>query len=272
MGIFSNIFGNRKEEKLYNMMIANQMPIFSSFGNDIYLSDFVNNAIDRIASEISKVDVKSVVQRNNMVLVQNDDITRLFANRPNPLQTSGDFLRNVEWQRRKIGNAFVYPQYVQIPTKNGLVKKYTALYPLAPTDFRFGTDEEAKEWYVQFWFSDGTQWTFPYADLLHFKWRRGNNTIIGGGDDSGGINDRDTLRTVQALDKTIQGIPKTIEAALNMNGVLTVKSAIAGDKLDKEREDFENHIIKSKTGYWPQHWQEILHQLTSQLQQFPITF
>lgn len=248
MGILDNIFKGRREQKLYNMMIANQAPIFSNFGNDIYLSDFVNNAIDRIASEIAKVDVKSVVERNNSVLVQNDDITRLFANRPNPLQTSGDFLRNVEWQRRKTGNAFVYPQFVQIPTKNGLVKKYTAFYPLAPINFRFGTDERSVEWLVQFWFSDGTQWTIPYSELLHFKWRRGINTITGGGDDYGEANDRDTLQTVKALDKTIQGIPKTIEAALNMNGILTVKSAIAGEELDKERDNFEKHIISSKSG------------------------
>jgi len=248
MGIFNNIFGKKKDDRLIDLLLANQAPVFSSFGNDIYMSDFVNNAIDRIASEIAKVDVKSVVEKESVVLPQNDDITRLFSNRPNPLQTSGDFLRNVEWLRRKSGNAFVYPQYVKMPHKDGFIKKYVGLYPLAVNYFNFGIDEETKEWYVQMWMVDGTQWTFPYSELLHFKWRRGSNTVKGGGDDFGEINNRDTLQTVSALDKTIQGIPKTIEAALNMNGVLTVKSLMDGDKLAKERDDFEEHIIKSKSG------------------------
>lgn len=248
MGIFDNIFKSRKEYKEYSLVTKNQMPLFSSFGNDIYMSDFVNNAIDRIASEIAKVEVRSVLQKEDSVKIQNDDITRLFSNRPNPLQTSGDFLRNVEWLRRKHGNAFVYPQFVLIPFKDGYIRKYTALYPLLVNTCNFVTDEVTGEWYVQMWMADGTQWTLPYADLIHFKWRRGISTIKGGGDDYGQPNDRDTLRTVQALDKTIQGIPKTIEAALNLNGILVSKSMIDGDKLEKERENFENHMIASKNG------------------------
>ena len=42
------------------------------------MSDFVNNAIDRIASEMAKVEVKSVVERDNSILVQNDDINKAF--------------------------------------------------------------------------------------------------------------------------------------------------------------------------------------------------
>ena len=248
MGIFDNIFKNRKEKKDLAMLLHNQAPIFSNFGNDIYMSDFVNNAIDRIASEMAKVEVKSVVERDNSILVQNDDITRLFSNRPNPLQTAGDMLRNIEWLRRKNGHAFVYPQYVEIPYKNTTFRKYVGLYPLAVNHFNFGTDSDTGEWYVQMWMTDGTQWTFPYADILHFKWRRGANTVKGGGDDYGLSNDRNTLNTVQALDKTIQGIPKSIEAALSLNGVLTVKSMVDGEKLKKERDDFEEHILTSKSG------------------------
>nr|WP_315022905.1 phage portal protein [uncultured Aminipila sp.] len=247
MRFLENIFGKKKAYNAYTAVLEGQRPLFTSFGTDIYLSDFVNNAIDRIASEIAKVEVRSVVQRENAVLMQNDDLTRLFSCRPNPLQTAGDFLRNVEWERRKMGNAFVFPQYVIIPTKIGPIKKYTALYPLAPYDFKF-VILDTGEWAVELYFSDGSQWTFPYSEILHFKWRRGNNTIIGGGDDGGKSNDRDTLKTIEALDKTIQGIPKTIEAALNMSGIFHTKSLAGAEQLTKDRDDFENHIIQSKTG------------------------
>ena len=83
--------------------LQNSAPIFRAFGKDIYLSDFVNNAIDRVATEISKIEVKSVLHRGDMIQVENDEITRLFRSRPNPLQTTSDFLANVEWLRRNTG-------------------------------------------------------------------------------------------------------------------------------------------------------------------------
>ena len=78
--------------------------------SSVYSSDYVLNAIDRIASEVSKIDIRSVVERNGSVVVQNDDITRLFRFGPNPLQTTKDFLSSIEWIRRKYGNVFVYPR------------------------------------------------------------------------------------------------------------------------------------------------------------------
>ena len=62
------------------------------FVSTAYQSDFVNNAIDRVASEISKIDVKSVIERADSTIIQNDDLTRLFRFGPNPLQTTKDFL------------------------------------------------------------------------------------------------------------------------------------------------------------------------------------
>ena len=104
---------------MYASWMADGQPIFTSFGKDIYLSDFVNNAIDRIASEISKIDIKSIVEKGDYLQIQNDEITRLFKFKPNPLQTTSDFLSNVEWLRRKNRNAFIYPQYEIIRLKDG---------------------------------------------------------------------------------------------------------------------------------------------------------
>lgn len=43
----------KKQTAVYQAWMTNAQPIFTSFGKNIYLSDFVNNAIDRVASEIS---------------------------------------------------------------------------------------------------------------------------------------------------------------------------------------------------------------------------
>lgn len=224
-------------------------PVFTDFGKDIYLSDFVNNAIERVASEISKIDIKSVISTENYLRIQNDDISRLFRNKPNPLQTTSDFLANVEWIRRKHRNVFIYPQYEIIKLKNGrTVKKYTAMYPLKPTSFEIGIGEDGKVWEVLFYFDNGESFTIPYSDLIHLKWRRGASTIIGGGDDNGNSNDHEIIRTLDALDKTIQGLPKSIEASLQVKGVFHAKTLADSSKLGKMRDDFESHMISSKSG------------------------
>ena len=241
-----NIF--KGNESQYKSWLMDGTPIFTNFGKDIYLSDFVNNAIDRVASEISKIEIKSIVESGDFLKVQNDDITRLFRFKPNPLQTTSDFLASVEWMRRKHCNAFIYPQYEIIKLPNGKqFKRYTALYPLNPVSFSIG-ENKGRVWEIKFDFSDGSSYTLPYADLIHLKWRRGKNTIKGGGDDNGLVNDYDIIRTIDALDKTIQGLPKSIEARMQVKGVYSAKTLADQSKLNKIRDDFEKHITVSKSG------------------------
>lgn len=250
MGIFNylkNILP-RSKEQMYLRWLADSAPIFTSFGKNIYYSDFVNNAIDRIASEISKIDIKSIVQAGDMLRIQNDDITRLFRFKPNPLQTTSDFLSNVEWLRRKNCNAFIYPQYEIVTFPDGRqYRRYVAFYPLKPQSIHIGVND-GQVWEIKMDFGDGSSWTLPYADLIHLKWRRGSNTIIGGGDDYGMTNDTALYRVIDALDKTIQGLPKSIEASLQIKGVYAAKTLADAEKLAKIRDDFESHITSSKSG------------------------
>ena len=236
-------------DRQYMAWLTNSQPIFTSFGNNIYLSDFVNNAIDRVASEISKIELKSIVQNGDVLQVQNDDITRLFRFKPNPLQTTSDFFANVEWLRRKNRNAFIYPQFETITTPDGRqFRRYLAFYPLKPSAVYIGLRDDGNVWEVDMHFEDGSHYPIPYADLIHLRWRRGANTVIGGGDDFGAANDTDIIRTLDALDKTIQGLPKSIEASLQVKGVYSAKTLADGARMNKIRDDFESHITTSKSG------------------------
>jgi len=238
----------KSKKTLYGAWLSNSQPIFTSFGKDIYLSDFVNNAIDRVSSEIAKIEIKSIISTDESIRVQNDDITRLFRFKPNPLQTTSDFLSNVEWLRRKNRNVFIYPQYEIITTPNGRqFKRYLAMYPLKPSSVYIGVND-GQVWEIRLEFEDGSSYTLPYSDLIHLKWRRGANTIVGGGDDNGQANDYDIIRTIDALDKTIQGLPKSIEASLQVKGVYKAKTLADAHKLSDIREDFEKHIHTSKSG------------------------
>ena len=238
----------RSQASRYKLWLTDTQPIFSNFGEDIYLSDFVNNAIERVAMEVSKIELKSVVENRSEIRVQNDDITRLFRFKPNPLQTTSDFLANVEWIRRKKGNVFIYPQYEIVRLKDGReFKRYISFYPLNPQWIEIGVRNQTA-WEVRFYFEDGSNYTLPYADLIHLKWRRGGNTVIGGGDEHGNLNNYEIKRTLDALDKTIQGLPKSIEASLQVKGVFSAKTMADQVKLNQIRDEFEKHIVTSSNG------------------------
>lgn len=223
--------------------------LFSDFGNDVYMSDQVNNCISRIAEEIGKIDVVSVVAKPGSITAQNDEITRLFRFHPNPLQTTKDFLESCEWLRRKDMNCFIYPQYDLINGPGGIQQRYyTAFWPLNPTNIEIGLDDTGAVWEIKFYFKDGSQYILPYADLVHLRWRRGKNLIVGGGNDFGVPDTRDLLQSVQTLDKTLQALPKSLESSLKINGVYHAKTVVDATKLAKERDDFEKHISTSKTG------------------------
>lgn len=246
------IFDRYKKNKLYKQLASilnDGRAIFSAFGEDVYLSDFVNNCIDRIATEISKIDVVSVVQKPGSIRQQNDDITRLFRFKPNPLQTTKDFLACCEWLRRKDCNCFIYPQYDIVYDQQGNpYRKYTAFYPLNPTQIEIGLDDSGGVWEIKFYWRDGTFDILPYDDIVHLRWRRGKNTIIGGGNDYGRPDTKDLLSAVTTLNNVIEGLPKSIEASLKITGLYTAKTLVDADKIEKARDKFEEHIFSSKAG------------------------
>jgi len=247
-GLF-NQYQQKQQAKELLSILNDGRAIFSSFGNDVYMSDFVNNCIDRIATEVSKINIVSVVQKPGSIRRQNDDITRLFKFKPNPLQTTKDFLANCEWLRRKQNNCFIYPQYIILTDQQGnQYRKYTAFYPLNPVAVEMGLDEDGVIWKIKFQWKDGSFDILPYDDVIHLKWRRGVNTIIGGGDDNARMDTKDLLSSVTALNKVIQGLPLAIESSLKIRGIYTSKSLVGKDGLIKARDDFESHIKTSKTG------------------------
>lgn len=243
-------YRNWKYKSMLQGIFSDARPVFSDFGRDIYASDVVNNCIDRIAKEISKMNVMSVVETGEGISIQNDDITRLFRFRPNPLQSTSDFLSSCVWLQRKTMHCFIFPQWEDITDKKGnMFRRYTAFYPLNPVSVELGLDsDDGKTWLIRFHWKDGGQDTLPYSDIIHLKWRRGTNLIVGGGNDQGCPDTKDVLFAAENLHKTMEGLPLSIAASLKLNGLFISKTLVDKEKLKAARDNFEDHIMKSKMG------------------------
>lgn len=241
---FDKVFKNSSTETKPSTRIGGSVSLIGI--NNIQECDILNNCIDRIANEISKLEVKSVVKGDTIRIV-NDDITRLFRTAPNEYQTTSDFLSACEWQRRKNMNCFIYPQYEWIRTINGnLIKRFKAFYVLNPISYDLGmADNNLFE--VRFYFADGSNYTLPYSELIVLKWRRGNNLVLGG-NELGSSDANSLLPVADALAKTIDGLPKSIEASMQIKGIYSASTVAGADQLNKMRDDFESHLMTSKKG------------------------
>lgn len=246
--MLKNKYAGWKNRRLNESVLTDNHPVLQGFGQDIYMSDLINNSIDRIATEFSKIDVASVVESDDSVAIQKDDITRLFRFQPNPLQTTKDFLASCEWLRRKTMHCFIFPQWIEVKDVYGnSYRKYTAFYPLNPASVKFGQDDSGT-WGVRFYWRDGTYDELPLSDVIHLKWRRGINLIACGGNDYGTADVKDTLESLDVLHKVMSGLPISIENGMKLSGVYTVKTVSDAEALKKKRDEFEKHIMTSKAG------------------------
>ena len=217
--------------------------------DDIYSSDAVNNPIDRIAREASKIKVRSIVEKDGKINFQNDDITRLFRFHPNPLQTTGDFMCALIWMELKYNNVFVYPQFNWVTDSLGQKhKKFEAFWILKPIDFEVGTDDSGRIWEIKFILTDGEEYILPYSDLIHLKWRRGTNLFKGGGNDLGYPENADLTKSVNALNASIEGLPKAIASSLQVKGVYNARTVLDAARQTEQQKNFEQHILDSKMG------------------------
>jgi HK97 family phage portal protein len=257
---FEKLLGNRtREDSTQNWILSPYVFTGSGYKADkdgwvyptanIYASDAINNPIDRIATEVSKAKIRSIVEKESKITIQDDDISRLFAFHPNPLQTTSDFMNALVWMRAKYNNVFVYPQFQWVEDKLGQKhKRFEAFWILKPIDFEVGTDESGKVWEIKFILTTGEEYILPYADLIHLKWRRGTNLFKGGGDDFGFPEIEDVTKSVNALNATVEGLPKAIASSLQVKGVYNVKSLLERARMDEQRNNFEAHILDSKMG------------------------
>ena len=257
---FQKLLGNRsKEDSTQNWILSPYVFTGSGYKVDkdgwvypaenIYESDAINNPIDRIATEVSKARVRSIVEKEGQVKFQDDDISRLFAYHPNPLQTTSDFLNALVWMRAKYANVFVYPQFTWVTDKLGQKhKRFEAFWILKPIEFEVGTDESGNVWQIKFILTTGEEYILNYSDIIHLKWRRGTNLFRGGGNDFGYPETNDVTKSVNALNSTIEGLPKAITSSLQVKGVYNVKSLLERARMDEQRDNFEKHILDSNMG------------------------
>ncbi len=247
MGFFDLFKPKQKENNKQGLHNAPTMtgglPFYTSFGENIYASDIIVQAIRRKANEFKKLDPRHIRTTNGAQVVVNDSSISRVLRRPNAYMTTADFLEKITILLELTKNVFIYPTWYK--TKGG-ERYYTGLYPLKPSEVQYLTDA-AGALYINLKFANGYEVTLPNDSVIHWRKDYGVNDYFGGGM-FGGNDNAGLLTMLQRYDQLTQSIAKSLELSCNVNAAIKVNTYSETDALKEKREQFEKDIKENKSG------------------------
>lgn len=243
---FINKFKKTKPNTNYAKVLNGYTPIFSQFGQDIYASDVVQQAIACLVTELTKANPFHIKQSgSDLVPVENSEIQRLL-DQPNERMTQTDFFEKVYWQLFLNYNAFIIPTYNRDIKGN---KHYTGLYPIQPTNVTFLQDPEGKLG-IEFTFKNGYQTMLAYSDVIHIRYRYSINELMGG-NEYGQPDNQALLKTLELNNTLLQGVAKALKSSFSINGVIKYNTLMDDGKMENNIKEIEQRLSNNESGFLP---------------------
>lgn len=243
---FINKFKKTKRNINYAKMLNGYIPIFSQFGQDIYASDVVQQAIACLVTELTKANPFHIKQSgSDLVPVENSEIQKLL-DQPNERMTQTDFFEKVYWQLFLNYNSFIIPTYYKDIKGN---KHYTGLYPIQPTNVTFLQDPEGKLG-IEFTFRNGYKTMLAYSDVIHIRYRYSINEFMGG-NEFGQPDNRALLKTLELNNTLLQGVAKALKSSFSINGVIKYNTLMDDGKMENNIKEIEKRLANNESGFLP---------------------
>lgn len=243
------LFKRKPKNSVYADILNGYTPIYSQFGQNIYASDVVQQAVNCIVTELKKITPLHVRTIDGDVQPIRSNIQSVL-NAPNEIMTTSDFIEKVIWQLYLNYNSFIIPVYKSWTDENGVEQRYyTALYPIAPTQVDFLQDK-TDTLYVKFTFANSYETTLKYSDVIHIRHHYSVNEFMGGNESGQPDNDA-LLKTLDLNYKLLKNLSKAMSSSCAVNGVVKFKSMIDGGKTEKALAELEEKLRNSESGFLP---------------------
>ena len=243
------LFKRKPKNSAYADILNGYTPIYSQFGQNIYASDVVQQAINCIVSELKKLTPQHVRTVDGDVQPIKSNIQSVL-NAPNEVMTTSEFIEKIIWNLYLNYNSFIIPVYNSWTDENGVEQRYyTALYPIAPTQVDFLQDK-TDTLYVKFTFANSYETTLKYSDVIHIRHHFSVNEFMGGNEQGQPDNDA-LLKTLDLNYKLLKNLSKAMSSSCAVNGVVKFKSMIDGGKTEKALAELEEKLRNSESGFLP---------------------
>lgn len=238
---FWDFFKKKQKQLVWAKSLNGMTPIFSQFGQDIYASDVVQQAIYSIVSEMKKLTPKHIRKIGDDVQPVYGNIQNVLDN-PNPLMTTSEMIEKVIWQLFLNYNSFIFPTFDEAHTLTGL-------WPLNPTQVDFMQDD-SEQLFVKFRFANSYESTIPYSQVIHLKYRYSVNEFMGGNEFGQPTNDA-LLSTLEINDVLLQGVAKAMKSSFTINGIIKYNTLLDGNNMDEAIRDLTTRLENNENGFLP---------------------
>jgi HK97 family phage portal protein len=250
MGFLDKLFHRKPRGTTYAPTLDGFAPLYAQFGDNIYASDVVRQALKCIADEMKKLNPRHVRYVDSDPVPVKSTVQDVL-DEPNPLMTWAEFIEKSTYLLLMNDNVFIIPIYrTWVDEKTGQERRYyEALYPITPTQVNFIQDASGRL-FTEFYFYNGYQTTIPYDGVIHVRENFAVNQYMGGGID--GQPDHKALLEILKLNKTLlTGIAKAMNASYAVNGIVKYNTLINSEDTKRAIEDFNKMLQTSTSGFVP---------------------
>lgn len=250
MGWLDKLRRKPKVNNVYADMLNGFTPIYSQFGQNIYASDVVQQAINCIVSECVKLLPTHIKEVGTDVTPISSNVQSVLDN-PNETMTTSEFIEKFVWNLFFNYNSWIIPTYYvwKDPKTGQERRKYTGLYPVQPTGVEFQQDDANRLW-VKLSFANNYETTLPYSDVIHIKHHFSVNEFMGG-NESGQPDNYSLLKTLQLNEDLLNGVSNAMKSSFAINGVVKFNSLLDDGKTEKAMVDLENKLRNNQSGFLP---------------------
>lgn len=229
----------RTTQRKYARMLNGRMPVYSSFGTNIYASDVVQQACFCIVQEIKKLTPQHV-RRNGQDVSPVSGRVQAVLDAPNDVMTTSDMLERIAWAVLLNYNAFIVPVRDKM---GGLV----ALWPVIPSRVTFIEDAGGRL-AVSLEFDDGTETTVFYSKLIHVRHHYFANDYMGG--DANGMPDNNAiLDTIELNHELMQGIMKGVKSSYAVNGIIKYNTMLDDGTMERNIAALTERLQANESGF-----------------------
>ncbi len=227
MGLFQKIFGTRpvKAPDSYAdyRLLNSYASSFSAFSGEAWSDDKVRAAVDSFARRAAIVQPRHIRRNDGAEISVLDKVNRLLQFEPNPYSTAYKFYYRLAANYKIFNGAFVYPDWDQ------MTGELRALYNINASDVTL--KEYAGEMFVQFTFTNGNKYTYPYSELIYVGRHFLDNDVFGS-------NNKPLTPVLQTAATFNQSMSKFAELVAIIRGILKVQGGVKGEDLTKRRDEF----------------------------------
>lgn len=250
MGWFSKLFKKEPKNSKFAPTMDGFLPIYTQFGNNIYASDVVQQALKCIVDEMKKLNPTHVRYINNDPVPIKGNVQDVLSN-PNQLMTTSEFIEKICWLLLMNYNVFIIPTYYTwVDEKTGAERRYyDSLYPINPTQVDFIEDAGGRL-FVKFWFWNGETTTIRYEDVIHVRYNYSVNEYMGG-NALGQPDHQALLDTLELNNQLLQGVAKAMNASYAVNGVVKYNTMMDDGKTEAALKELERKLQNSESGFLP---------------------